>query len=132
MRVCVGGPVGAGQVEQKLSRQLGRRRGQVGVDSFLPAVRALRAQAQAFGGLEDRERLEVRGLEQDLGRARSDLGLFAAHDPGEGDRPLGVGDQEVVGLEPAVDAVERPQRLVWPRPADDDLATGECLEVECV
>ena len=70
---------------------------------------------------EDPGRLEVRGLEQDVGRLVADLGLLAAHDPGERDRALGVGDHEVARLELAVDAVERAQLLARPRPADDDL-----------
>jgi hypothetical protein len=97
VNVCVGGPVGAGKVSQKLCGELGRRLREVRVDPFLPAVRALRPQAQALGGLEDRERLEVRGLEQNLGRALADLGLLAAHDPGERNRAVGVGDQQVSG-----------------------------------
>ena len=43
--------------------------------------------------------------------AVADLGLLAAHDPGERDRALGVGDHQVVGHELAVDAVERAQPL---------------------
>ncbi len=56
-------------------------------------------------------RLEVRGLEQHRRRRLADLGLLAAHDPGERDRALGVGDHQVVGDELAVDAVERAQPL---------------------
>ena len=67
-------------------REVGRRPGEVRVDALLPAVRALGAQALALGGEVDPVRLEVRGLEQDGGRAVADLRLLAAHDPGERDR----------------------------------------------
>ena len=60
---------------------------------------------------QDPERLEVRGLEQHLGRRVRDLGLLAAHDRGERDRALGVGDHQVVRLERDGRAVERPQLL---------------------
>ena len=43
-----------------------------------------------------------------LGR---DLGLLAAHDPGDGDRPLGVGDHELLGRQLALRAVERADAL---------------------
>ena len=49
-----------------------------------------------------------------------DLGLLAAHDPGERDRALGVGDHEVGGLELPVDAVEGAERLARSRAPDDD------------
>ena len=76
----------------------------------------------ALGGAVDAVRLEVRRLEQD-GRGRlADLGLLAAHDPGERDGALGVGDHEVVGGERARDAVERRQLLARPGAPDDDLA----------
>ena len=44
----------------------------------------------------------------------ADLGLLAAHDPGERDRALGVGDHQVVRLELTFDAVERAQLLARP------------------
>ena len=40
----------------------------VRVDALLPAVRALGAEAEPLGRAEDPDRLEVRGLEQHLGR----------------------------------------------------------------
>ena len=77
-------------------------------------------------------RLEVRRLEQDVGRRLADLRLLAAHDPGERDRALAVGDHQVGRLELPVDAVERAQRLARPRAPHDDPLAGERREVEGV
>ena len=106
--------------------------GEVRVDALLPAVGALGAQAQALRAAEDPGGLEVGRLEQDGGRLVADLGLLAAHDPREGDRALGVADQQVLGLERAVDAVERAQLLAGLRAAHDDPAAVELGEVEGV
>ena len=77
--------LGAGEVDEEPAREHGRRLGEMGVDALLPAVRALRAQAEPLGGVQDPDRLEVRGLEQHLGRLVGDLALGAAHDRGESD-----------------------------------------------
>ena len=73
---------------------------------FEPAVRsACRSELR-----EDPDRLEVRRLQQQLARVVGDLGLLAAHDRRQRDGALGVRDHEVGEVEPALDAVERPQR----------------------
>ena len=59
-----------------------------------------------------------------------DLALLAAHDRCESDRPLAVGDEEVVGVEAAQRAVERAQLLAGARAADDDAPAGELRAVE--
>ena len=74
-------------------------RSEVRVDALLPAVRALGAQRMPLGAAQDADRLEVGGLEQDVRRRLPDLGVLAAHDPGERDRALGVGDDEILGVE---------------------------------
>ena len=130
--VDVPDPLGAGRRHDQLGRELCRLLGQVRVDAFLPAVRALGAQPQALGGAVEAGRLEVRGLEQDVGRPVADLGLLAAHDSRDRDCPLGVGDHEVGLLEAAVDAVERPDRLARLGAADDDLPAGERAQIERV
>ena len=90
--------VAPGQLEQQPVASSAAGLGEVRVDALLPAVRALGAQPQPLGRAEDAVRLEVRGLEQHARRRVADLGLLAAHDPGERDAALGVGDHEVVGL----------------------------------
>ena len=77
-------------------------------------------------------RLEVRGLEQDIGRRLPDLRLEAAHDPGDRDRAQRVADQQVAQLEPPFDAVERHDLLALLGAADDDPSPGQALRVERV
>ena len=62
---------------------------------FSQRLDALGAQAEPLGGAQDPDRLEVRGLEQELARLLVDLALERAHDPGDRHRPLGIGDHEV-------------------------------------
>ena len=83
----------------------------------------------ALAAAQHRQRLEVRRLEHHRRRRVGDLGVLAAHHAGETDRPLGVGDHEVVGSELAACAVERDELLPGARAADDDPAAGERLSV---
>ena len=84
--VGVTGPARTRMLDDQLRRELCCLLGEIRIDSLLPAVRALRAEPQALRGAEDRVRLEVRGLEQDLRGVCADLRLLAAHDPRERDR----------------------------------------------
>jgi len=132
MHVGVSDPACAGGFDEQLGSEPGGRIGEVRVDALLPAVRALGAQAQALGGAEDRGRLEVGRLEQHLARGLADLGLLAAHDPGERDGALGVGDHQVGRLELPLDAVQGANRLSRNGPADDDLSALQRGQVEGV
>ena len=132
VHVGVPDPFGTGQLDDQLRRERRGRPREMRVDTLLPAVRALGAQPEALGGSEDRERLEVRRFEQDVRRPLADLGLLSAHDPGESDRPLGVGDEQIVRLEIPLDSVQRSQLLALVRAADDDLAAANRVVVEGV
>ena len=111
LHVDVPDPLGAGRLDDQLRRELRRLVGEVRVDALLPAVRPLGSQAEALRGAVDPGRLEVRRLEEHVGRRLADLGLLAAHDPGDRDRPLGVRDHEVALLQLALDPVERLDHL---------------------
>ena len=80
-------PASAGVSTSSWRREHRRLPGEVRVDALLPAVRGLAAQAEPLGRAQDADRLEVRRLEQDVGRRLGDLGLEAAHDPGDGNGP---------------------------------------------
>ena len=86
--VGVTDPARTRELDDELRGELRRLLGEIGVDALLPAVRAFGAEPQPLRRAEDRVRLEVRGLEQDLGRLLADLRLLAAHDSRERDRAL--------------------------------------------
>ena len=71
-------------------------------------------------------------LEEERAGLRPDLGVLAAHDPRERDRPLAVGDDEVRRLERPRHAVERDQPFARSRPAHHDPTFREPFEVEGV
>ena len=131
MCVAVGDPGRSGELEQELRREVRGRLREVRVDALDPAVLALGRHAQPLGRTEDPGRLEVRGLEQDVGRAFADLRLGAAHDPGERDRARLVGDHQIVRLEHTLRVVERDEPLPRTRAAHDHLAVQR-VEVERV
>ncbi len=120
--VGVSRPARAGQLDDQLRRERRRRAGEIRVDALLPAVRALGAEREPLRAAEDPDRLEVRRLEQDARRRLGDLGLLAAHDPGERDRALRVGDHQVGRVELAQRPVERLHLLARPCAAYDDAA----------
>ena len=102
------------------------------VAAAFEADRRLGLEAQPLARAPDRRRVEIRALEHDVARRGADLGVVAAHHAADGARPIAVGDDEHVGLERAVDAIERADALAAARQTNDDRATGEALEVEGV
>ena len=130
--VALAQPACARQLDEKLRRERRRLRGEIRIDALLPAIRALGPQLEPLRAPQQPERLEVGRLEQDLGRRVPHLGLLAAHDPGERDRALRVGDHEVALVELAVDAVERPELLAALCATHDDPVARERAAVEGV
>src|SRR5205823_1935056 len=85
-------------------------------------VRAM--EAELGRGPTDPARLEAGALERDHRRVLADLGVLAAENAGDAQRPLGIGDHEGSLGEDAVDPVERVERLAAPSLArDEDAAT---------
>ncbi len=125
-------PARARRLDDELRREPRGVLGDVRVDAFLPAVRALGAQPEPLGRVEDAVRLEVRRLEQHRRRRLLHLGLLAAHDRRESDRALAVLDHEVARVELAQLAVERADLLAVARAPHSDLAAGERVGVEGV
>ena len=130
--VDVAGPPRAGERYEQLGRKTSRRLGEVWVDALLPPIRPVGTQPKPLGALQDRDGLEVRRLEQDVGRRVGDLRVLAAHDSRKRDGTLRIGDHEVARAEAARRAVERAELLALPRPANDDSFATEPLEVEGV
>jgi len=89
-------------------------------------------QAEAPGSAANRPRVEVCALDEDVVGLISDLGVEPAHDAGYGDRTVTVTDQQVVGCEGALDAIEGRHFFALRGAANDDLRTAEPREVEPV
>ncbi len=115
------------------AREVGHERGRVRedvreivrVDAALEAVAGLAVEAVAAARSADAARGEVRALDEHAGGGVADLAPLAAHDARERDGALGVGDDEIVRGERAIDAVEGAELLALGRAADDDLAAAE-------
>ena len=73
-----------------------------------------------LSGPEDTDGIEGRRLEQNARGLRAHLGALAAHHACQCDWATVVGDDDVLGIELAYDAVERCQLLPRPRVADGD------------
>ena len=68
----------------------------------------------------DRDRVEDRRLDDDVARRVAHLARLAADDPGDRQDPGRVGDDEGLGVELAVDVIERDEPFALLREADDD------------
>src|SRR5699024_10744424 len=103
------------------------------VDAAFEATRGLRGQFVATGSAGNRDRVEVSGLDDDFGRLVVDLDVGAAHDSGQADdlstlarsTSTAVGDEQILGIERALDIVESRELLPRTRTADDDLVTEQ-------
>ena len=102
------------------------------VGAALEARRGLGLEIEPLAGPADRRRLEVRALESHAARARRDFGAGAAHHAGNRLRPIAIGDDEHLGVELSLDAVERRDRLARLRAPDADFRAGELRQIEGV
>ena len=105
------------------------RGGEVG--AALVAVAGVGVDEMAARGGADGCWIEPGGFDEDVRRLGGDHGVIAAHDAGEGDRLLFVGDDEIVCDEGAGGAVEELQLFARAGVADDD-AAFDLVEVEDV
>ena len=112
----------AAVLDQQLGDTLGGRGLQLGVDAALVALGRLGRQLVPADAAPDGGRVEVRGLDDDVGGVLVDLDVGGAHHAGDADRAVVVGDEQVVGVEGADDVVERGDLLAGLGPADDDVA----------
>ena len=108
----------------------GDRRG-VEVGAALEAVAGVGVQAVAARGAADGHGLEPCRLNEHVLGVRRDHGVPAAHDAGQAERLGVIGDDQVFGIEGALDAVEGFELLAFARAADDD-AAFDLVEVEGV
>ena len=78
----------------------------VGVHPPLEAVGGLGAEPQALGGPADGAGIEIGAFQQHLGGGPGDLGIEPPHDPGQGHGPLGIANQQGLGVKVPLDAVQ--------------------------
>ena len=110
------GSIGAAAVlREELGHPVGRGLADGRVDAALVALARLGGELVAPAGAEHRHGVPVRGLDQHARGGLGHLGGLAAHDATEADDPGVVGDDEVLGRERAVVAVERGEALARAR-----------------
>ena len=107
-----------------------RQLGGVRIDSLLPSRRGFGSQTQPARRAQDRQRIEVRSLEQDVRGLGADLAVLAAHDPGDRDRAARVGDYQILRCELALFPVQRRDALAGRRSPHDDPSVVESRPVE--
>ena len=110
------------ELDQQRGDPLGRHRRQLRIDRALEPARRLAGQLVTACAARDRRRVEVGRLDDDVDRlaARPDLRRRTAHHAREPDGARVVGDEEVVGIEVALDVVEGGEGLPQRRPPHDD------------
>ena len=94
-------------------------------------MRSVRVQQVAPGAAPHDAGIEPGSFDEDVLRLGRDHCVPAAHDAGETDGFLLVGDDEVIGIERALHSVQSPQLLAFAGAADDDAAL-ELVEVKDV
>ena len=132
VHVDVARPACAGQLGQELRRVDRRLLGRVGIDTLLPTRRGLGSEPQPPRGAQHGEGVEVRRLEEEVGRLRTHLTLLAAHDPGDRDGMGRVRNHQVGARQPSLLTVERPHLLPGACAANDDPPPVEPIDVERV
>ena len=106
------------------------RQGRLGVHAPFEAVAGVGLQAQGARPAADDHRVEAGALDEDVAGAGADARFQAAHDPGQGQGPGGVGDEQVVLVQGDVALVEQAQRLALAGAAHAHLGALQPLQVE--
>jgi hypothetical protein len=102
------------------------------VHAALEAVGGFGLKAEPFRRAPHGLRVEVGALDEHVRRSSGNLRLLAAHHARDGDGARGVGDDEHLLVQLALDAVERLQLLARARAPDDDALLVQLREVEGV
>ena len=120
----------AADIEDQLRRTPQRDFRKPGPQPFLETQSSFGLHIQSGRGGAIVRAVEVRRLQQHIHRGVTDLGVGPAHDTGEADRLLRVGDHQCVAGQLAVFAVQRCQMLAFDGPANDDLVVHHGVEIE--
>jgi hypothetical protein len=100
-----------GKLLKQLHRPVGGSQGRLTRQSLLETAARFGAQAGAAGGKAHRLRGEHGSLQPQAGGLLADGLLQATHDAGQGDRPIGAGDQQRLRCQGAIYPVEGGQAL---------------------
>ena len=100
--------------------------------ALLEAQARLRAERVAERGPPDADGVEHGGFDDDVGRGVRDLRRCPAHDSGDPEDRLRVADEQRVGIELALDVVERLDALAGSRQAHDDPTVVDRRRIEGV
>ncbi len=126
-----GGPAGANLLEQRRrARDAGRRR--LDVAAALEPDRRFGLEAETLARAPDGGWMEAGALQHHPRRRPVDLRVAAPHHAGHRGRAPAVGNHEHVGIERAVDAVERAQDFAGRGAPDHEAAAVEPPHVERV
>ena len=127
-----GGPA-AGPAQDELRRPVGAHARQAVLLALLEAQAGLAAQRVAEGGPPDADRVEDGRLDDHALVVASETSLAAPPmTPAMASGPAGVGDEQRLGVELALDVVERLEALPGHGAAHDDAAVGDGRGVERV
>ena len=122
----------AGARKNQFGHAIASQRRDAPIGAALEAMRGVGVHAVALGHAAHRRRIEPRRLDQHVLRLLGDHRVEAAHHARQRDRLLRVGDDQVVGRELAIDAVERLQDFAFAGAAHDDRAAFQQVEIEGV
>ncbi len=102
----------ANDIQEQAGRSLHGRMLQLEVHAPLVAVRRVGVQRITARGARHGQRCEVGAFQKHVRRSGLNAAAFPAHDTGDGDRPVPVGDQQRVGVQPQLLPVEQGQALI--------------------
>ena len=97
----------------------------VGIDTALEAQRCLGDQPEGATGTAGAGGIERGGLQEDVHGVFRDLRVIASHDPCQSDRAGRIADEQHIGRELALRAIERGEFFVLGSAAHDDV----CLAI---
>ena len=113
------GWLAAAQLQHQFGREFKPRHHERRIDAALEAIARIGVDAELATGMGDVDLVPERGLDQHVGGRLRAAGGLAAHDAGEQFDAAGVGDHADRGVERVGLAVQRQQRLILLRAAND-------------
>ena len=120
------------RLQDEFSDTVARKGGRIKIRAAFETMRGVGVQPVPAGHRANNGRVPPRRFDQDVSGLASDHRVEAAHDAGESDRLEGVGDDEILTCEFALNAVEGLKSFAVAGAADDQFAAFEQVEIEDV